>query len=307
MRKPAYATAAAVFFVPHIALSQVPSTGTTVTGVATTVGSTVTGVAGTGGTTVSGVATTVGSPVSGVAGPVGSTISGVGGTVGGTIGGLGGVVGGATGTVGGLVGGASGAVGGAAGGVGGLGGGGAGGISGAGGLAGGGAAGVGSGAGPVTTASLPSAAGTPSGATSGLSVPSISLPAALAPCDDLPRRPEATRRNPCGPRYTALFAGIGQVSGTREDVERFRAPLVARGGTPQQIVHNCREAIVAAALPYGVVRVDAASAGPMRSASGGFAAPVEFRVVYNRQGGLETRQATINCRLNMAGRVIAAA
>jgi hypothetical protein len=72
-------------------------------------------------------------------------------------------------------------------------------------------------------------------------------------------------------------------------------------------VQNCREAIVAAALPYGVVRVDAASAGPMRSARGGFAAPVEFRIVYNRRGGLETRQATINCRLNTAGRVVAAA
>ena len=45
----------------------------------------------------------------------------------------------------------------------------------------------------------------------------------------------------------------------------------------------------------------------MRSARGGFAAPVEFRIVYNRQGGLETRQATINCRLNTAGRVVAAA
>jgi hypothetical protein len=97
------------------------------------------------------------------------------------------------------------------------------------------------------------------------------------------------------------------VSGTREDLERFRTPLVPRGGTPQQVVHNCREAIVAAALPYGVTRVDAVSAGSMRSTGGGLAAPVEFRIVYARQGGLETRQATINCRLNMAGRVISAA
>jgi hypothetical protein len=97
------------------------------------------------------------------------------------------------------------------------------------------------------------------------------------------------------------------VTGTREDLDRFRTPLVPRGGTPQQVVHNCREAIVAAALPYGVVRVDAVSAGAMRSAGGGLAAPVEFRVVYNRQGGLETRQATINCRMNMAGRIISAA
>ena len=73
------------------------------------------------------------------------------------------------------------------------------------------------------------------------------------------------------------------------------------------MVQDCRAAIVAAALPYGVVRVDAASAGPIQSARGGFAAPVEFRIVYNRRGGLETRQATINCRMNTAGRVVAAA
>jgi hypothetical protein len=115
------------------------------------------------------------------------------------------------------------------------------------------------------------------------------------------------RISPCGPRYTAYFPEIGSVSGTREDLENFRNPLRARSGTPQRVVQDCRAAIVAAALPYGVVRVDAAAAGPMRSARGGFAAPVEFRIVYNRRGGLETRQATINCRLNTAGRVVAAA
>jgi hypothetical protein len=115
------------------------------------------------------------------------------------------------------------------------------------------------------------------------------------------------RISPCGPRYTAYFPEIGPVSGTREDLENFRNPLRARSGTPQQVVQECRAAIVAAALPYGVMRVDAVSAGPMRSARGGFAAPVEFRIVYNRRGGLETRQATINCRLNTAGRVVAAA
>jgi hypothetical protein len=100
---------------------------------------------------------------------------------------------------------------------------------------------------------------------------------------------------------------LGQVSGTREDLERFRTPLVPRGGTPQQVVKNCRDAVTAAALSYGVVRVDAASSGPMRSAGGGFVAPIDVKILYNRQGGLETRQATISCRMNTAGRVIAAA
>jgi hypothetical protein len=129
-----------------------------------------------------------------------------------------------------------------------------------------------------------------------LSVPSIALPASLAPLDVTGEA-----------RFTALFPGIGSVTGTREDLERFRSPLRSRRGTPQQIVKNCRDAITAAALPYGVVRVDAASAGPMRAGRGGFSAPVELKIVYNRRGGLETRQSVVDCRLNTAGRVIAAA
>jgi hypothetical protein len=236
----------------------------------------------------------LGSTAGGIAGGVGNAVSGVGGAVGGAIGGVGGAVGGVGGAVGG-VGGAVGGVGGAVGGIGGLGGG-----AGAGGGFGGASPG------PATTGSLATGVGSGPGSTLG-SVASISLPAALAPCDEGPRRRESARISPCGPRYTAYFPEIGSVRGTREDLESFRTPLRARSGTPQQVVQDCRAAIVAAALPYGVVRVDAASAGPMQSARGGFAAPVEFRIVYNRRSGLETRQATINCRMNMAGRVISAA
>ncbi len=198
-----------------------------------------------------------------------------------------------------------GGVGGAVGGVGGGAGGTVGGIGGtAGGIGGGGAAA----AGPATTGSIGTGSGLGAGPASGLGGgPSIRLPTALAPCGGEPRRRERPRGNPCGPRFTAYFPDIGPVSGTREDVERFRSPLTPRPGTPQAVVQSCRTAIVASALPYGVRRVDAVSAGPMQAARGGFAAPVEFRIVYNRQGGLETRQATINCRMNAAGRVVAAA
>jgi hypothetical protein len=241
---------------------------------------------------------------------VGSLLGTVTGTAGGAVTGVGNAVGGVGGTIGGGVGGAIGGVGGAIGGIGGAVGGGGGGVGGIGGL-GGGAAGGGAGFGgaspaPAVTGSLATGIGSGPGSTVG-SVASISLPAALAPCDDQARRRETARISPCGPRYTAYFPDVGSVRGTREDLESFRTPLQPRSGTPQQVVQDCRAAIVAAALPYGVVRVDAASAGPMRSARGGFAAPVEFRIVYNRQGGLETRQATINCRMNTAGRVISAA
>jgi hypothetical protein len=148
----------------------------------------------------------------------------------------------------------------------------------------------------VTTASLPSGAGLGSGFSAPGAVPAIGLPVALAPLDETRER-----------RFTEYWPDVGPVSGTREDLRAFRKPLKPRPGTPLQVVRNCREAIVAAALPYGVVRVDAASAGAMQSGRSGYMAPVEFRVVYARKGGLETRQAVVGCRLDTAGRVYAAA
>jgi hypothetical protein len=302
MRKAALATAAiAALFGPHDAHSQ--SLGGIVSGVTGTVTGTVGGAASGAGNAIGGVG--------GAVGGLGGAVGGIGGAVGGIGGGAVSGVGGAVGGIGGAVSGVGGAVGGIGGAVGGVGAGGGTVGGGAGGALGGGALGSGGGggaAGPTTTASIGTGSGLGSGPSSGLGAgPSIRLPTALAPCADEPRRRERSRGNPCGPRYTAYFPELGPVSGTREDVERFRSPLTPRPGTPQAVVQNCRAAVVASALPYGVVRVDAASAGAMQSARGGFAAPIEFRIVYNRQGGLETRQATINCRMNAAGRVVAAA
>ncbi|HEX5866680.1 MAG TPA: hypothetical protein VFY72_03175 [Beijerinckiaceae bacterium] len=302
MRKAALATVAiAALLGPHSAQSQ--SLG----GIASGVTGTVTGTAG---GAVSGVGGAIGGVGGAVGGIGGGAIGGVGGAiggVGGAVGGVGGAVGGVGGAVGG-VGGAVGGVGGAVGGVGGGAGGTVGGIGGPAGGIGGGGAGAAAAAGPATTGSIGTGSGLGAGPASGLGGgPSIRLPTALAPCGDDPRRRKRARGNPCGPRFTAYFPDLGPVSGTRDDVERFRSPLTPRPGTPQAVVQSCRTAIVASALPYGVMRVDAASAGPMQSARGGFAAPVEFRIVYKRQRGLETRQATINCRMNAAGRVLAAA
>jgi hypothetical protein len=316
MRKAALATVAiAALLGPHSAQSQ--SLG----GIASGVTGTVTGTAGGAVSGVGGALGGVGGAVGGVGGAVGGigggAIGGVGGAiggVGGAVGGVGGAVGGVGGAVGGVgggvggVGGVGGAVGGVGGAVGGVGGGAGGTVGGIGGTAGGIGGGGPAAAGPATTGSIGTGSGLGAGPASGLGGgPSIRLPTALAPCGGEPRRRERQRGNPCGPRFTAYFPDIGPVSGTREDVERFRSPLTPRPGTPQAVVQSCRTAIVASALPYGVRRVDAVSAGPMQSARGGFAAPVEFRIVYNRQGGLETRQATINCRMNAAGRVVAAA
>lgn len=166
---------------------------------------------------------------------------------------------------------------------------------GTGGVGGGTGTGGGFGGGPATTGSISGGVGSSPGFGAG-PVASIALPQSLAPLDLVGES-----------RFTAFFPEFGSVSGTREDVRNFRSPLRARSRLPEQVVRNCREAIIAAALPYGVMRVDAAAAGPMRSARAGYSAPIEFRIVYSRRGGLETRQATIDCRMNTAGRVIAAA
>jgi hypothetical protein len=81
-------------------------------------------------------------------------------------------------------------------------------------------------------------------------------------------------------------------------------PLPFTPGTSIDIVSACRQAIIAAARPHGVIRVDAASAGrTVTGANGNLAAPIEVRIVYARQGGNEVRQSRTNCRLDADGRV----
>ncbi|UVK37853.1 helicase [Mesorhizobium sp. AR10] len=83
-------------------------------------------------------------------------------------------------------------------------------------------------------------------------------------------------------------------------------PPVPIPGTPPAVVRVCRQAIMSAATPLGAVRVDAASAGPVRRhRRGALTAPIEVRIDYARQGGIEVRQARVVCRLDAAGRVVA--
>jgi hypothetical protein len=77
-------------------------------------------------------------------------------------------------------------------------------------------------------------------------------------------------------------------------------------GTPRAVVRVCRQAIASAATPLGAVRVHAASGGPpRRQRRGAITAPIEVRIHYARQGGIEVRQARVGCRLDADGRVIA--
>jgi hypothetical protein len=83
-------------------------------------------------------------------------------------------------------------------------------------------------------------------------------------------------------------------------------PLQAQPGTSADTVRTCRNSVVRASRPYGAIRVDAASAGPIRRMrNGAFAAPIEVRVVYENEGRIQIRQSTATCHLNGSGEVVA--
>ncbi|TJW77939.1 MAG: hypothetical protein E5X43_28510, partial [Mesorhizobium sp.] len=66
-----------------------------------------------------------------------------------------------------------------------------------------------------------------------------------------------------------------------------------------------RTAIMSAATPLGAVSIHAVSAGALRQRRGALTAPIEVRIEYARQGGIEVQQARVGCRLDAAGRVTA--
>jgi hypothetical protein len=83
-------------------------------------------------------------------------------------------------------------------------------------------------------------------------------------------------------------------------------PLRANPGTPLSVVQSCRNALIPGALRYGAKQVDVASAGrTVRLKGGGFSAPVEARILFQRGNHVQVRQARITCRLDQAGRIVA--
>jgi hypothetical protein len=79
-----------------------------------------------------------------------------------------------------------------------------------------------------------------------------------------------------------------------------------RLGVPVEVVSACRSSIVDAGRAYGIIWVDAASAGRLRvSRTGAMAAPIEARVAYEHVGWIQTRHSRLICQLSPAGTVIA--
>jgi hypothetical protein len=111
--------------------------------------------------------------------------------------------------------------------------------------------------------------------------------ASTADCDpDRPSDGDVDRRTP---QYRAAMAALGRVA-----------------GVPAGTVTACRNGIIQGARPHDPVRIDAVSAGNVQQMQGGGAiAPLMVRIVYDRQGGYEIREARVDCQLNAEGAVLA--
>jgi hypothetical protein len=78
--------------------------------------------------------------------------------------------------------------------------------------------------------------------------------------------------------------------------------LTPLAGVPTAIVAACREGIIKAARAYDPVQVDVVGAGSVRGVEeGGQIAPLVVRIVYDRQGGYETREARVSCYVDALG------
>ncbi|OHV88755.1 hypothetical protein [Mesorhizobium sp. ORS 3428] len=132
-----------------------------------------------------------------------------------------------------------------------------------------------------------------------------------------PESPAAVTTAPASPKSTrqaiVLPPALRPTKAANGDFRRVTkgypfgswALLIAKPGTPVAVVRACRAAITTVAKPLGAVRVDVASAGPLRQRRGTLTAPITVRIAYARQGGIEVRQAHVGCRLNAAGTVTA--
>jgi hypothetical protein len=114
----------------------------------------------------------------------------------------------------------------------------------------------------------------------------VALPAKLRP---------KRRAFPCSASKTDCLLALWRESGSRG---------VAVTAAPDQIILACRDTIVAGAMPYDPVRVEAVPAGNLgEHRDGGMVAPLVVRITYARQGGYEVRKARVKCTLDASGQV----
>jgi len=139
---------------------------------------------------------------------------------------------------------------------------------------------------PVDVDIDPPAPMAPAAADSGQAV--FALPVALSP------------QLPCGAGHSAHCERDAS-----EGEALFAQAMTAVARVPTAVVAACREGIIKAASAYDPVQVDVVGAGNAQLLEGGGQiAPLVVRIVYDRQGGYETREARVGCQVDAFGKAV---
>ena len=107
-----------------------------------------------------------------------------------------------------------------------------------------------------------------------------------------------------------LLLGLAQAQAadlaeyTSDGTIAMTTPGEARPAGAMRTFAACRSAIETWARPYSPVDLDITTVGPVQRPGGGKrVAPLFVRIVYDTEGGLETRKARLECRVDAADTV----
>lgn len=107
-----------------------------------------------------------------------------------------------------------------------------------------------------------------------------------------------------------LPCSVGPCGGKGERIEGPRAksagPMRTKLGTPPKVLALCKKTAAASARRYGMTDISVTSRGaPVKRGDGLISAPVYMRIVYNRGGAYEMKEAPVSCVLDSNGAVAA--
>jgi hypothetical protein len=107
------------------------------------------------------------------------------------------------------------------------------------------------------------------------------------------------------PRQLCRSADSDHCDADAPDEGRDTDSLAPQFIVPTEIVAACRKGIINAAKPYDPVEVDVVGAGRVqRVEEGGQIAPLVVRIIYDREGGYETREARVRCYVDSLGNAV---
>jgi hypothetical protein len=108
------------------------------------------------------------------------------------------------------------------------------------------------------------------------------------------------------PRELCGLADSDYCDADSPDEGRDIESLIPHFVVPIAIIAACRKGITKAASAYDYVQVDVVGTGSVQTVEGGRQiAPLVVRIVYDRQGGYETREARVSCHVDALGNAVA--